>query len=214
MKKIIGLYHECRKSDTNFPLLICRYLLFRIRGKNILAHQKAIIKGVKNIQAEGLLKIGISYVGFTHKKDVTFLNVGGRLIANGSCSISRGCRFDIGKDATLKIGAGTYINPFSTFIIMHGLEIGCRCAISWNCQFLDEDFHEINYEGKKEPRDKKIVISDDVWIGCGVSIYKGTSIAKGSVIASNSVVKGVFEEENVLIAGNPARIIKRNISFS
>jgi hypothetical protein len=27
------------------------------------------------------------------------------------------------------------------------------------------------------------------------------------------VVKGCFDEENVLIAGNPAKVIKRNISW-
>ena len=81
---------------------------------------------------------------------------------------------------------------------------------SWDCQFLDDDFHEISYLGKI-PTDNSIIIGDNVWIGCGVKIYKGTKIASGCVVASNSIVKGVFDIENTLIAGNPAKIIKENI---
>ncbi len=95
---------------------------------------------------------------------------------------------------------------------MHKLKIGDNCAISWNCQFLDEDFHEIKYQGKKETPEE-IIIGNKVWIGSNVCVYKGTFIPNGCVIASNSVVKGGFEEENVLIAGNPAKVIKRNISW-
>ena len=112
----------------------------------------------------------------------------------------------------MNVGTNSYINPFSNFIIMHGIDIGDNCAISWECQFLDETFHEIYYEGKKE-RDHKISIGDHVWVGSRVSIYSGSKIPKGCVVASNSVVKGIFSEENALIAGNPAVIIKRNITW-
>jgi serine acetyltransferase len=33
------------------------------------------------------------------------------------------------------------------------------------------------------------------------------------VIASNSIIKDVFKEKNSLIAGNPAKIIKRNVQW-
>lgn len=184
-----------------------------MKGKNIISHQNVYIKGLKNISIKGLLRIGVDYVGFIHNKDITYLNVKGKLEFLGNFSISRGCRFDIGSDAIVKLGAGTYINPFTTLIIMHSLEIGENCAISWNCQFLDEDFHQINYEGKKD-NFHKISIGNNVWIGSNVSIYKGTIIPRGCVIASNSVVRGIFEEEDVLIAGNPAKIIKKNIQWN
>jgi acetyltransferase-like isoleucine patch superfamily enzyme len=96
---------------------------------------------------------------------------------------------------------------------MHQLTIGNDCAISWNCQFLDEDYHEIQYEGKKEKNSNSIKIGDRVWIGSNVSIHKGAVIPRGCVVASNSVVKAVFDEENVLIAGNPAKVVKRSISW-
>ncbi|MEJ7665610.1 MAG: hypothetical protein WKG07_41865 [Hymenobacter sp.] len=58
-----------------------------------------------------------------------------------------------------------------------------------------------------------IVLGDRVWIGSRVSIFKGTVIPSGCVVASNSVVKGVFTEENALLAGNPAKVVKRNVQW-
>ncbi|MFP5041218.1 acyltransferase [Parasediminibacterium sp. JCM 36343] len=213
MKKLKKLFYSCRKSGSNFLIVLLKHIFYRAKRKNIVADHNAIIKGVSNIIIKGFLKVGISPVGFTHNKDVTLLNVSGKLEILGDVSIGRGCRFDIGNRGLVTLGNGTFINPFTSVVIMHKLEIGENCAISWNCQFLDEDFHKINYEGKKEFSDNGISIGNKVWIGTNVSIYKGTTIPSGCVIASNSVVKGVFSEENMLIAGNPAKILKKNISW-
>ena len=58
-----------------------------------------------------------------------------------------------------------------------------------------------------------IEIGRHVWIGSGVKILKGVKIADNTVIAANSVVAESILEENVLIAGNPAHIIKRSITW-
>lgn len=175
-------------------------------------HQHADIRGAKNITTHGILHVGTDYVGFNSRKDQTVLNINGQAIFNGSFSIGRGCRMDIGSKATARFGKNSFVNPFSLFVIMNELEIGDDCAISWYCQFLDEDFHEIQYEGKKE-KSSSIIIGNKVWIGANTCIYKGTTIPDGCVVASNSVVRGIFTEKNVLIAGNPAKVIKHNISW-
>ncbi|PZX19158.1 acetyltransferase-like isoleucine patch superfamily enzyme [Breznakibacter xylanolyticus] len=164
------------------------------------------------MQNESYIKIGLDKTGFIHPKTKTLLNVKGKLIFKGKFAISRGCSFDIGENACVEIGDGGYINGNTNIIIMHELKIGRQCAISWNCQFLDEDFHSIYYEGKKEKK-SGIIIGDKVWIGCNVKLYKGTKIADNCVIAADSVVRGCFDETNCLIAGNPAKIIKRNVTW-
>jgi acetyltransferase-like isoleucine patch superfamily enzyme len=213
-KKLKQLYNFCKESDSSFLSVLTRHLYFKFKGKQIIAHQEVIIKGLNNIETKDLLNIGIDDIGFIHKKDITYLHIRGKMKVLGRFLIGRGCRFDIGPLAEVKLGKGSYINPFSKVIIMHGLEIGENCSISWNCQFLDEDFHLLSYENKKTIIEKRIIIGDNVWIGSNVSVYKGSYIPNGCVVASNSVVKDVFVDENTLIAGNPAKVIKRNIVWS
>ncbi len=181
-------------------------------GKNYVLHHNVSIRGAENIVTTDRLDVGMSYIGFVHKSDVTYLNIKGKLQLTGPYSIGRGCRFDIAEKAVMTVGKGGYINANSTFIIMHGLTIGDNCVISWDCQFLDEDFHEIDYEGKKTVANE-IVIGNHVWIGCGVKIYKGAVIPDGSVIAANSVVRGVFTTPNSLIGGHPARVLKESVHW-
>lgn len=208
-----SLYSSCKKSETNFISVIFKEIFYILKiKKKFWLHQNVIIKGAGNIETEGRLTVGIHYVGFMNNNDKTYLNINGKLKFNGDYSIGRGCRFDIGENGQISIGKGGYITANSIFIIMHKLTIGDNCAISWGCQFLDEDFHEIQYLGKK-PNPKSIEIGNHVWIGCGVKIYKGTFIPNNCVIASNSIVKGVFSSENTLIGGNPAKVIKENIEW-
>ena len=54
---------------------------------------------------------------------------------------------------------------------------------------------------------KPITIGNDVWIGGGAIIYPGVRIGDGAVIAAGAIVtKDV--PSNVVVGGNPAKIIK------
>ena len=55
---------------------------------------------------------------------------------------------------------------------------------------------------------KEVVIGNNVWIGSKVIINKGARIGDNSVIAAGSVVLGKEYPPNVIIGGNPARMIK------
>ena len=58
-----------------------------------------------------------------------------------------------------------------------------------------------------------LMIGPHVWIGSSVTVLKGAVIPDGCVIAAGSVVCSKFEMKNALIAGNPARVIRENISW-
>lgn len=204
---------ECRKNDCDIFLVILRYVYYKsIYNKKIIAHQKVKIEGINNIITKANLHIGDFYIGFSMKNDPTLLNIRGKMIINGPYSIGRGCRFDIAENATLIIGNGGFINANSIISISSGLKIGNDCSISWGCQFIDSDFHIINYERKIE-RSNEILIDNHVWIGCNACLLKGTVIPDNCVIAANSVVSGIFKEKSVLIGGNPAKIIRRDITW-
>lgn len=52
-----------------------------------------------------------------------------------------------------------------------------------------------------------VVINDNVWIGEGVSILPNVTIGKNTIIGSNAVVTKDIPK-NVVVGGNPARILK------
>ena len=211
MRQLVKLYQKCRESDSSFVLVLLSSLRYRLAGKDIVANDRVIIKGLSHIRTGGPLQIGMGYVGFMHRYDITYINVQGQIEFLGKYSIGKGCRFDIGKDSVVEFGEGQ-ITANSTFVIMHGLRIGNGCTISWGCQFLDEDFHEITFAGKAK-KDNRIVIGDHVWIGANVTVLKGSRIPNGCVVAAGSVVTKVFEQENCLIGGNPAKVIKENVTW-
>ena len=215
IKKSVAFLRRCIQADTSLIHLGVAYAWnLLIHGKRILKHQHVKIKGISNIKSEGLLRIGVGYVGFSAKKDTTILNIRGELVIEGDYYIGRGCRFDIGDEAVVVIGRGGFINCNNKLIIMHGLRIGDNCIISWDCQFLDENFHSFSYEGQiPTNRRKSIEIGNNVWIGNGVKIYQGAIIPDGCVVAAHSVIRGEFKRQNVLIGGMPAREIKSNVKW-
>ena len=76
----------------------------------------------------------------------------------------------------------------------------------------NSDMHAIlDKEMRATNHSKPIIINDHVWVAMNSIILKGSYISKNSVIAAGSIVTKKFNEENVIIAGIPAKIIRRNI---
>lgn len=100
----------------------------------------------------------------------------------------------------------------STIYSMDRIEIGNHVLIGGNCKIIDNDFHPIEASKRinQKPEDIKrapIVIGDGCFIGANSIILKGTTLGKNCVVGAGSVVHGTFPD-NVIIAGNPARIVK------
>ena len=212
VRRLVSVAMRARRGGASLPHCLIRHGYYLARGKWIFAHQNTRIRGLENIDVVGQLWIGTLVVGFLSNFDHSYLNVRGRLNIRGNVNLGKGTRLDIGKGAVCELGT-CYVSGMTRLIVMHGLTIGNGCSISWDVEFLDEDFHSLDYPGRKEVGDPRIVVGDHVWIGSGAKILKGSRIGAGSVVAANSLVNGAFDEENVLIAGNPARIVRRDVSW-
>ena len=206
------LRERCRLNRTPVIPVLLRHGYFRLNRKNIISSDHVTIYGLENITTKGCLEVGMLFVGFVDRHDRTLLNVRGKLEIRDRFSLGKGCRIDIGPGASASFGKG-YVTANSVFSIMHGLTVGDDCAIAWGCQFLDDDFHEIHYQGKRREQDPRIVIGSHVWIGSNVSVLKGSVIPDGCVVASGSLVRSKFTEKNALIGGNPAKIIRENVTW-
>ncbi len=77
-------------------------------------------------------------------------------------------------------------------------------------KIVDNDSHRVSIdveERRKLPNSAPILIEENVWVGMNSLILKGVTIGKNSIVAAHSVVTK-HVPENVLVAGNPAKIIK------
>lgn len=101
----------------------------------------------------------------------------------------------------------------STIYAWKSIKIGDNTRIGANCKIVDNDFHPIELEyrhkGLNEQYTRKaaIEIGDDCFIGMNSIILKGTKLGNNVIVGAGSVVHGEFPN-NVIIAGNPAKIIK------
>lgn len=202
-------------KDPEVPLArtALRSLSYWAQGQPILAHPNTRILGLKNIHIDGRLTLGLTHVGFLHDGDRTYVNIydRGRLDVRGSVAIARGCRLDISRGACCLLDSCT-INGRTRLLVSHGLEIGAGTIISWDCEFLDDDWHEVDYPGKRPAGDPRIVIGKNVLIGAQCRILKGVHLGDGTVVAAASVVTHSFGP-GLLIGGNPARVLREAVTW-
>lgn len=115
-------------------------------------------------------------------------------------------------EAQIKIGKNVGISG-ATIYARKSIEIGDNTMIGGNAKVLDNDFHPIEIEARLNDDKEKIgtrpvKIGKNCFIGCNALILKGTELGDGCVVGAGAVVSGKFEE-NSIIAGNPARVIKK-----
>ena len=115
----------------------------------------------------------------------------------------------VSKPASLTIGDNVAIGDRTEIHVGSHCSIGANTLISWDCCLIDRDYHKMDGGAELiEP----IAIGENVWVGCRTLILKGVTIGDGAVIAAGSVVtKDV--PARAMVAGNPARIIKEEVTW-
>lgn len=138
----------------------------------------------------------------------------------------------IGKELSIKIGknADFLINNTKVLIgsktTIEGMEIvslqgnnqvivGQQCMISDNVLIYNSDGHPCYHENANVAynKTKNLIVSDFVWLGKDTRVLKNSYIAKNCIVGMGSIVSGIFKKENCIIAGNPAKVVKRNICY-
>lgn len=114
----------------------------------------------------------------------------------------------IGPQGTLYVGEGTFINYGTSIGVTQSVSIGGECNIGTYVIIIDNNFHRLEPERRKEmPESAPVTIEDNVWLGARVIVLPGVTIGTGSVIGAGSVVTQNIPQR-ALAVGLPARIIR------
>lgn len=128
--------------------------------------------------------------------------------------IEEGSSIIIGKNHQMHQG-GLVIIANNNYKTMHNVVIGDNVYIARDCLIRTSDGHTIidpiTLEALNEPQD--VIIEDNVWITSRCTILKGTYIPSGCIVGACSLVNKQFAENNTIIGGNPAKVIKHNITW-
>ena len=163
-----------------------------------------------------MVKIGIggSEGQIGNEKGFWSINKGAKVIFNGSAGFSRGnsVRVDSG---IMMIGDNFNSNSFTMYHCVNGITFGNNVLIGCHVTFRDNDGHSIFHSERSydKKNNNPIFVGDNVWICAKADVLKGSFISKGCVVAYRSCVLTKFQNENCLIAGYPARILRENISW-
>lgn len=98
-----------------------------------------------------------------------------------------------------------------------GVYIGDKCIFSDGIQIRTADGHVIYDLESKNAVNKTlddIRIGSHVWVGRNVFFGKNSGISDDSVVGYGSCVTKKYSEKNIVIAGIPAKIIRKNINWS
>jgi acetyltransferase-like isoleucine patch superfamily enzyme len=133
------------------------------------------------------------------------------MVTKGSGRISIGEKCWIGGGGSTAIGA------------VFSISIGSYAMISNNVHIFDNNNHPTDPAARMRmctggffndawewvhAEAAQIVIGENVWIGEFATVLKGVTVGRGSIVAAHAVVtKDV--PEYCIVAGNPAKIVKR-----
>ena len=182
-KQYLRLFFKKIGKNSSFYPFIDFY-----QPTKIVINADCIVRKGVTIKGRSLNKIGV-FIG----KGVSireFSNIDsymGYIFIDDYCAIGHNCI--IGGHGGVKIGKYTMIG-------------GQSYIISSNHKF---DNIDVPYMLQGE-NTKEIIIGNNVWIGANCTILPGVTIGDNCIIAAGSVVTKSFQT-NLMIAGNPAKII-------
>lgn len=147
---------------------------------------------------------------------ITVVGSNNRIFLGQECDL-RGSIIVSGNGQTVSIGDHT--TTVDVYILCHegvDVTIGKWCMFSRKIEIRTTDAHAVidRATGRRLNTAGPITIGDHVWVGVGAIINKGAVVPTDSIVGAMSFVNGQFDEEGVILAGAPARIVKRGITWA
>jgi acetyltransferase-like isoleucine patch superfamily enzyme len=156
---------------------------------------------------------------------------GKRFQTDGMCFVCPRVKFEIGRDATLRMGRWSWIGHDSKIRVHEGevsigaktvmgqectisayqhVSIGRECIVADRVMLIDFDHGIVEVERPIRLQGiykRDVRVGNNVWMGYGSCVLRGVSVGHNSVVGTNAVVtKDV--PENAVVGGVPARMLR------
>ncbi len=164
----------------------------------------------------GSVRLGLTSGSYRHgrgQKSNLVIAPGARVVFGGGINIAQGFSINVGKGAVIELGNNFNSNFNFIMSCAEHISFGDDCLLGWNCTFIDSDGHKIINDGVPINPSAPIKIGQHVWFAANTTALKGTEISADSVIGMGSVLSKAFTESNIVIAGIPARVVKKGINW-
>lgn len=120
-------------------------------------------------------------------------------------------------NSNISVGDGTWIGEQSELSAFDNSDIiiGRGSIFAKGCILRTSDSHIImNDRNNIINKPENIIIGSHVWIGLQTCVLKGSVIPDGCIVGARSVVTSSMKsDEKSIIVGQPAKVIKKNISW-
>jgi len=130
------------------------------------------------------------------------------VICSANLPVNLSCWESKQSQGHIKIGDNVLLSPGVKIASAESITVGNNCMIAAESYISDCDWHGIYNRTRPFRCSAAITLKDNVWIGFRSIIGKGITIGENSIVAAGSVVTSDVPA-NVIVGGNPARVIKQ-----
>jgi len=166
--------------------------------------KNSILLILRKLKILDRVPLGLRIVNFIFQR---FFRVNSKLKIpmhfTSNISVARKVYFskDINTMASFATSGNCYIQGYN------GVYLGRNILFAKGLNLISANHNHKNLNRWDET--KSIYIGDNVWIGANVTILPSVTIGNNCIIGAGSVVTKSFKDDNLVIAGNPARIIRK-----
>ena len=177
----------------------------------------SLLKGCKIVNRGANNRIIIGDYSRLINCTITISGSNNTIYIDNRCVCNHACFWIEDDNNSIRLGEHTALCGAIGLAAIEGteIEIGKDCLFSSTIDIRTGDSHSLIQQGTKNRLNysASVKIGNHVWIGTGVTILKGTSIADNCMVGAASLLCKQYSNPNCVIAGVPAKEVKRNIDW-
>ncbi|MDD4993937.1 MAG: acyltransferase [Paludibacter sp.] len=199
-------FRLCNFLDAvKFPIYIYGYPYFDLLNGSVQFNSKV---------TSGMVKFGQNIGHFSSPKGKAYFFIEEKsiLVFDEKCTFTLDTSLRLMKNCKVVFGKDVVIGDSVKILCENYIEIGEKTRIAYGSQIVDTNFHYIKdiENNMIQRKNCPIKIGSYNWIGNYSKIMKGCETSDWNIIASGSLVNKKFQENNIIIAGSPAKVVAKN----